>query len=319
VLQTCLVLQGCTSEKTYQRLAARAPTDASFDAHEASAARDAPATPPRADVGADLAAPLPDARTADDGGSSSEVSVTVDAAGSALDARDPLDASSDVPSRDALLGDGAVGDGLPTADAGAPSDGASPDRRPLAAACTTNEDCATGHCSDGVCCNEACTGPCESCNLPGLTGNCNPVGPGKASARCGVGPVCGFTGLCGPDGQCAFASVLTVCMPASCQNGAARTAAYCDGRGGCSFPSYVSCGGAGCDPTGRQCLASCPRGDAICGPGSYCTGNETCLPKKASGSACGSDHECLGNDCRGGVCTSPDGGPRPPFDASARF
>jgi hypothetical protein len=38
--------------------------------------------------------------------------------------------------------------------------------------CTYDSDCTSGHCADGVCCNSACTGNCEACNLAGTEGTC---------------------------------------------------------------------------------------------------------------------------------------------------
>ena len=38
--------------------------------------------------------------------------------------------------------------------------------------CTTPSQCATGFCSDDVCCDRACDGPTESCSQPGARGTC---------------------------------------------------------------------------------------------------------------------------------------------------
>jgi len=43
---------------------------------------------------------------------------------------------------------------------------------PQGDACTTPAQCATDFCVDGVCCNTACNGPMEQCNLPGQAGTC---------------------------------------------------------------------------------------------------------------------------------------------------
>ena len=44
--------------------------------------------------------------------------------------------------------------------------------------CAANEECASGFCSDGVCCNTKCAGLCVSCALPGLVGTCSPTPAG---------------------------------------------------------------------------------------------------------------------------------------------
>ena len=51
----------------------------------------------------------------------------------------------------------------------------------LTAPCTTDNDCASGFCAEGVCCATKCDGPCFSCALPGTIGTCEPV-PGPADA-----------------------------------------------------------------------------------------------------------------------------------------
>jgi hypothetical protein len=41
--------------------------------------------------------------------------------------------------------------------------------------CQGNDQCASGFCSQGVCCDRACDGACQACNLPGREGTCSPV------------------------------------------------------------------------------------------------------------------------------------------------
>jgi hypothetical protein len=50
-----------------------------------------------------------------------------------------------------------------------------PTRTPIpnGGACTTGPPCASGFCVDLVCCDTACTGPLEQCNLPGERGTCS--------------------------------------------------------------------------------------------------------------------------------------------------
>jgi hypothetical protein len=40
------------------------------------------------------------------------------------------------------------------------------------AACTSDPDCVSGHCAQGVCCQSTCDGICQSCALPGSAGTC---------------------------------------------------------------------------------------------------------------------------------------------------
>ncbi len=43
---------------------------------------------------------------------------------------------------------------------------------PQGGACATPAQCSTGFCVDSVCCDTACTGPAENCNLPNQSGTC---------------------------------------------------------------------------------------------------------------------------------------------------
>jgi hypothetical protein len=46
----------------------------------------------------------------------------------------------------------------------------------LGAKCASTSECSAGQtCADGVCCESACDGVCESCNQPGAAGHCNPI------------------------------------------------------------------------------------------------------------------------------------------------
>lgn len=49
--------------------------------------------------------------------------------------------------------------------------------------CTNSAECQSGFCVDGVCCNTACNGPSEQCNVPGQRGTCaGPPAPAPALA-----------------------------------------------------------------------------------------------------------------------------------------
>jgi len=48
----------------------------------------------------------------------------------------------------------------------------------LGGPCTDANECASGFCVDGVCCDAACDGTCEACNVTGTEGTCTPHDPG---------------------------------------------------------------------------------------------------------------------------------------------
>jgi hypothetical protein len=64
-------------------------------------------------------------------------------------------------------------------------------RKAAGAACLGNSECTSGSCASGVCCDVACNGECEACNLPGSIGTCKAK---SAGASCGLaGCVGGYT------------------------------------------------------------------------------------------------------------------------------
>ena len=71
--------------------------------------------------------------------------------------------------------------------------------RAVGASCTDGTQCASSFCVDGVCCGNACVGPCRSCNQPNSDGTCQPYGPGTDPAgECTGGATCNGAGACGP-------------------------------------------------------------------------------------------------------------------------
>jgi hypothetical protein len=55
-------------------------------------------------------------------------------------------------------------------------------------ACTTDGECQSGFCAQGVCCQSRCDGACQSCALPGSTGICMPVPTPDGGVSCTTGP-----------------------------------------------------------------------------------------------------------------------------------
>lgn len=67
----------------------------------------------------------------------------------------------------------------------------------LGADCTSDGQCVTGFCTDGLCCDRACDGTCEACDLPGRQGTCRMITAGTDPAgECGDGRVCDGHGTC---------------------------------------------------------------------------------------------------------------------------
>jgi hypothetical protein len=65
--------------------------------------------------------------------------------------------------------------GTPCAEAGGNvCDGAGACKKKDGTPCADATGCLHGFCTDGVCCDAACAGTCESCNAPGSAGACTP-------------------------------------------------------------------------------------------------------------------------------------------------
>ena len=190
--------------------------------------------------------------------------------------------------RDARSGDGGPVDapagGGDAHDGGAndvPGDGGAMDvldcdasgacNRAIGTQCTDGTQCRSSFCVDGVCCANACLGPCRSCNQPNNDGMCQPYAQGSDPAgECTGGMTCNGAGACGspvgglkPNGQlCAAGNECTsgFCVDGVCCNNA------CDGQcrtcetGTCANvtrkPDPPQCYGAmTCNPAGK-CVAS---------------------------------------------------------------
>jgi hypothetical protein len=172
---------------------------------------------------------------------------------------------------------------------------------PSGATCSSNTECASDHCVDGVCCDTACDGQCEACNVGGNTGACVPVtgNPRGARAACNhPGTLCG--GTC--DGtkrtDCSYPGIGVVCVDAACSGDRATVVAFCDGSGNCPRPESLDCP-TGCDPVNPICADGC---QGTCSTlGDYCSGG-VCVPRKAPGASCSTSAECASSFCVDGVC-----------------
>ncbi|MGH2533099.1 MAG: hypothetical protein ACRDJW_12445 [Thermomicrobiales bacterium] len=192
---------------------------------------------------------------------------------------------------------GALAGGL----TGARLDDAAAQRAPRqanGAPCTRATDCASFHCVDGVCCNTACTGQCESC----ATGACLPVSGPPVGTR----PACPGSGGCRAtcDGQTRTACAAwpggeVACGAATCADGWLTTYT-CGGNGSC-VPTTTSCAPFGCDAAGTACASGCTSHDQ-CPGSSHCASGGRCVGDKALGSACTDGAECQHGFCANGVC-----------------
>jgi uncharacterized repeat protein (TIGR01451 family)/uncharacterized repeat protein (TIGR02543 family) len=164
--------------------------------------------------------------------------------------------------------------------------------------CTEGATCLSGLCVDGMCCDTACSGQCEACDVHALQGTCSPVvgAPHGDRAACDSdGSICG--GAC--DGQdrsaCSFPDDSTTCRSASCTDGVATLPASCDGAGACAPLQQQPCDPYVCgDDT---CRGDCQE-DLDCLPGDWCSAG-VCVEKLPPGATCSGNNQCANGDCTG--------------------
>jgi hypothetical protein len=205
--------------------------------------------------------------------------------------------------------DAPIADGGDASAADAPADDASAGKS-NGAACQQADECSCGFCADHRCCDKACDGRCEDCDLKDNVGTCSPLPAGTPAPTgdCLTEPAssCGYDGTCDGTGGCRKHTAGTECIPATCSS--TRTmvmsSASCDGDGACVPGPQIACDPFLCDPATGKCFGACSS-SAQCAPGRSCsTSFGTCGPKPLGAQCFGSD-ECSGGAvCADGVCCS---------------
>ena len=174
--------------------------------------------------------------------------------------------------------------------------------------CRNANQCQSGFCVDGVCCDAPCAEQCMACDVAGTVGTCSQVPAGNPRGGrppCdGAGTICG--GQCTPASgtACSYPAAETSCRSASCSNGASSasqtTAATCDGGGGCSAGVTTGCGIYLCG-AGGSCATTCA-GDFDCVAGHICQ-NGACVARASTAAPCTATAQCAaGLVCKDGVC-----------------
>jgi hypothetical protein len=173
----------------------------------------------------------------------------------------------------------------------------------LGASCTVDNECASTHCVDGVCCASACSDQCRACNLPGSLGACATLTSGQPTAP---RPACAGSGVC--KGSCTGSPTCSYptgsCRTASCADSTTLTlAASCDGKGSCPPAAVQSCAPYLCEA--NACTTSC-NVDGDCVSSTYCSGTGSCVARLANGSACNRNRQCSSSRCVDGYCCDSD-------------
>lgn len=174
----------------------------------------------------------------------------------------------------------------------------------LGEACESPNDCESGLCTDGVCCESRCDGICQACSaeLTGAAdGKCTDVlrdtDPDDDCEE-EAPESCGNTGLCDGRGECAVQPEDTTCGAGSCSADVALTAKTCDGEGTCRDGAEVECAPYACG-TGA-CRSGCSS-NAHCAGDFVCIGS-SCQEPSALLGPCDETADCARGECDGGRC-----------------
>ncbi len=194
--------------------------------------------------------------------------------------------------------------------AGSGGDAGSGGRAPLiqGLSCQRGEECESGHCADGVCCDTACNGLCVACSAEriggGTDGTCAPITAGadpdsecedQGSASCGT------SGACDGNGACQLYPTNTVCGPSSCSEGVRTLPSLCDGSGECVAGTTEICDQDVC--AGDVCLGQCTADSQCAGADRYCElVSASCQTVLDNGQVCERNAQCASGQCVQGVC-----------------
>ncbi len=173
--------------------------------------------------------------------------------------------------------------------------------RALGAACSTESECESGKCVDGVCCDSPCTGQCQACNEPGKAGNCSSVlgAPRGARTDCTGGTLtkCGMQCTGASATACRFPATTVPCSANACKDGVETHASLCDGAGSCG-DAPLKCAPYVCDEA--LCRVACSS-STECSAGTWCKSG-ACVARAASAGSCTLDEQCASGFCVDGVC-----------------
>ena len=224
-------------------------------------------------------------------------------------------------------------------------------KKTLGQTCGGAKECTSGFCADGDCCNTACSGACDACNLAAKVGTCSDVPAGSAGSPTCSPYLCGGSGAtcatsCATDSDCASgdycnasSQCVTVlsrgsactrdtecsthqCVDGFCCNTACSGACdVCDATPGtCTFTGTGTAGNPVCSPylcgSGAACATFCAS-DSDCATGTYCGGSGSCIPRRANGQSCATTDQCGSGFCVDGVCCDTACGDGNPIDCQA--
>ncbi|HET6149520.1 MAG TPA: kelch repeat-containing protein [Polyangia bacterium] len=175
-------------------------------------------------------------------------------------------------------------------------------KKPNGGTCTAAADCGSTFCVDGYCCNSACVGTCQGCNVPGKLGSCVNLAAGSvdmnATVACAMGQYCDSAGTCQSGLK---ANGVTCTAPVQCGSGNCVDGYCCDSA--CASPC-TACNVASNEGT---CTAVTPGGtdptaNPACASPNYCINGGCTVGRKPNGASCKLGNECGSNNCVDETC-----------------
>jgi len=164
---------------------------------------------------------------------------------------------------------------------GIPAVGGACSSLPNGTSCSSADQCDSGFCVDGVCCDTSCNSGCTSCiqaNTDVADGTCSPVRAGEdpnSSCSAQSASSCGRDGECDGAGACRLYAEGTVCSDLGCLGAdSLQSERTCDGSGTCRLGTLTSCAPFLCDNTASACKTTCTAESVAedCVAGSVCDG-----------------------------------------------
>jgi hypothetical protein len=175
-------------------------------------------------------------------------------------------------------------------------------QQPNGMPCAQAGDCQNGFCVGGICCESACAGACQVCNVTGSVGKCTPAAVGadpKGLCAMMMAGDAGCRAVCAASGLCTYPVAGALCGNGSCSGSMLMGSSTCNGNGGCvPQAGVVDCSPYNCQ-TGTTCPTSCS-GDPDCVSGT-CVGG-TCGKHEKPGASCAADSDCESKLCVDSRC-----------------
>jgi hypothetical protein len=173
----------------------------------------------------------------------------------------------------------------------APTTGKCVARKSDGSAAADSYECSSGIVADGVCCNSACTGQCQSCKQ--TAGACKAVTTARGS--CAGSGTCGTMKCDGTHADCVLPGNEVSC-PSTCSSDlTAKISSTCNGSGACGAAKSTSCGSQYCKSGG--CVNKLANNTAGCTTDTICSSGNCSVSPTASTMCCAAGSSDCSQGC----------------------